>query len=57
MVIEDEPKKEFSCPAIIQTKDGLDHMTYTRKRQKVKHVVVAPTRLTTQPIANGQWPE
>ena len=50
LVIEDEPKREFSYPAIIQTKDGLVHITYTWKRAKVKHIVVDPAKLTTKPL-------
>ena len=57
LVFEDEPKKEFSYPAIIQTKDGLVHITYTWQRKKVKHVVVDPAKLTTKPMTNGQWPQ
>lgn len=45
LVLEDEPKKEFSYPAIIQSSDGLVHITYTWKRQKVKHVVIDPGKL------------
>lgn len=45
IVLEDEPKMEFSYPAIIQTSDGLVHATYTWKRKKVKHVVVDPAKL------------
>lgn len=56
LVLEDEPKKEFSYPAIIQTRDGLVHITYTWKRQKVKHVVVDPAKLTTKPIVTSEWP-
>lgn len=43
--IEKEESGEFSYPAMIQTSDGLIHMTYTWKRQKVKHVVVDPSGL------------
>ncbi len=57
LFFEDEPKKEFSYPAIIQTKDGLVHITYTWKRAKVKHVVLDPAKLITKPIVNGQWPQ
>lgn len=55
LVLETEPG-EYSYPAIIQTQDGLVHVTYTWKRQKVKHVVVDPTRFSLRPIVDGQWP-
>ena len=32
LVLENDPGKEFSYPAIIQTSDGLVHMTYTWHR-------------------------
>jgi predicted neuraminidase len=57
LVLEDDPKKEFSYPAIIQTSDGLVHITYTWKRLKAKHVVVDPAKLTLKPIVDGQWPK
>lgn len=44
LVLEDEPG-EYSYPAIIQAPDGLVHITYTWKRQKVRHVVVDPAKL------------
>ncbi len=45
LVLEGEPDAEFSYPAIIQTRDGLVHVTYTWKRQRVRHVVIDPTHL------------
>ena len=48
---------EYSYPAIIQTADGLVHITYTWKRQRVKHVVVDPAKLALRPMENGKWPE
>jgi len=52
LVLESDPG-EYSYPAVIQTRDGLVHITYTWKRQKVKHVVVDPARLVARPI--GMW--
>ena len=56
LIIEDEPKNQFSYPAMIQTGDGLVHITYTWKRLRIKHVVVDPSKLIAKPILNGQWP-
>lgn len=44
VVLEDQPG-EYSYPAIIQSADGLVHITYTWKRQRVKHVVLDPAGL------------
>jgi predicted neuraminidase len=49
-VLESEPG-EYSYPAVIQSPDGLVHITYTWKRQKIKHVVIDPKRLVSVPIA------
>ncbi len=48
--IEKEASGEFSYPAMIQTRDGLVHMTYTWNRQKVKHVVIDPGKLVATGI-------
>lgn len=36
---------EYSYPAVIQTADGLVHVVYTWKRERIRHVVIDPMRL------------
>jgi predicted neuraminidase len=44
LVLEDQPGQEYSYPAVIQSSDGLVHITYTWRRQRIKHVVIDPAR-------------
>jgi predicted neuraminidase len=56
LVLESE-QGEFSYPAIVQTSDGLVHLTYTWKRQKVRHAIIDPAKLTARDFVNGEWPK
>jgi len=55
LVLEDQPG-EYSYPSVIQAADGLVHIVYTWKRDRVKHVVVDPDKMVTKPIDDGVWP-
>ncbi|NCU02460.1 MAG: family 78 glycoside hydrolase catalytic domain [Chitinophagaceae bacterium] len=56
LVLEDSPISQYSYPSVIQTKDGLVHIVYTWRREKIKHVVVDPSKLELKEIVNKQWP-
>lgn len=48
---------QYSYPAMIQTRDGLVHITYSWHRKRIKHVVLDPAKLVTAPIVDGVWPK
>jgi predicted neuraminidase len=41
----EDAQGEYSYPAMIQARDGKVHVTYTWRRERIKHVVVDPARL------------
>jgi predicted neuraminidase len=46
VTLEDQPLKHgYAYPAVIQTRDGLVHITYTWNRVKIKHVIIDPKKL------------
>jgi predicted neuraminidase len=61
LVLEDDPgaPNGFAYPAMIQTSDGLVHITYTWRREKIKHVVVDPAKLVARPLTDRAllWPK
>lgn len=59
LVLEDDPDAPsgFAYPAVIQTSDGLVHITYTWRRERIKHAVIDPDRLVLRPIVDGKWPD
>ena len=57
LVLENEPGPQFSYPAVIQTSDGLVHITYTWKRLRVRHAVVDPAKLELRDFVAGDWPK
>lgn len=61
LVLEDEATAPngFSYPAVIQSRDGLVHVTYTWKRERIKHVVVDPAKLRLREMRETMlvWPD
>lgn len=57
LVLEDDKGANgYSYPAVIQTSDGKVHITYTWRREKIKHAVVDLEKLELKPIVDGTWP-
>jgi predicted neuraminidase len=48
---------EYSYPAVIQTPDQLVHITYTWRRERIRHITLDPAKLALKPITGGNWPE
>ncbi len=56
LVLEDSPISQYSYPSVIQGSDGMVHIVYTWRRQKIKYVKVDPSQLVMKEIINEQWP-
>jgi alpha-L-rhamnosidase len=56
LVLEDSPVSQYSYPSVIQGKDGMVHVVYTWRRQKIKYVKIDPSKLKGVKIVNGKWP-
>lgn len=57
LVLEDSPISQYSYPSVIQTADGMVHIVYTWRRERIKYVKVDPSKLKIKKIKNGQWPQ
>ncbi|HTM53864.1 MAG TPA: sialidase family protein [Pirellulales bacterium] len=56
LTLETEPG-EYSYPAVIATRDGMVHITYTWHRRRIRHVAVDPAKLTLRDMPQGNWPK
>jgi alpha-L-rhamnosidase len=57
LILEDSPISQYSYPFAIQSKDGMVHIVYTWRRQKIKYVKIDPSKLATKKIVDGKWPK
>jgi len=57
LIIEDSPISQYSYPSVIQGKDGMVHIVYTWRRQKIKYVKVDPSKLEMVKIEGVAWPK
>jgi alpha-L-rhamnosidase len=57
LILEDSPISQYSYPSVIQSKDGMVHIVYTWRRQKIKYVKIDPSKLKMVRIYNGIWPK
>jgi len=56
-ILEDSGVGQYSYPSVIQTSDGLVHIVYTWRRERIRHVVIDPQKLVLKEIVNGEWPK
>ena len=56
LALENTAGAEFSYPAVVQTRDGRVHITYTWRRERIRHVVIDPAALVLKPMVKGEWP-
>lgn len=57
LVLEDSEISQYSYPAVVQGSDGMVHIIYTWRRERMKYVKVDPSKLTMVKIENEKWPE
>ena len=55
-ILEDSPVSQYSYPSVIQTADGMVHIVYTWRRERIKYIKLDPSKLELKPIINEQWP-
>jgi len=55
LVIENDNLGGYSYPAVIQTNDGLVHITYSWHRKNIRHVVIDPTKIKGKPLLSWNF--
>jgi len=55
-ILEDSPISQYSYPSVIQSKDGMVHIVYTWRRERIKYVCIDLKKIQMKEIVNEQWP-
>src|SRR5690606_18312985 len=55
LVIENDKEGGYSYPAVIQSKDGLVHITYSWRRKNIRHVVLDPAKIKGRPLISWNF--
>lgn len=56
VILEDSPISQYSYPSVIQTPDGMVHIVYTWRRERIKYVKLDPAKLDLSEIKDEVWP-
>ncbi len=56
LILEDSEISQYSYPSVIQSKDGMVHIVYTWRREKIKYVKIDPRKLKMKEIIDEKWP-
>jgi len=57
LVLEDSQISQYSYPSVIQSADGMVHVVYTWRRERIKYVKIDPAKLKTKPVKDELWPK
>ncbi|MBN2610012.1 MAG: exo-alpha-sialidase [Bacteroidales bacterium] len=57
LMLEDSEISQYSYPSVIQSADGLVHIVYTWRREKIKYVKIDPRKMKMKEIINEKWPD
>ena len=55
VILEDSPINQYSYPSVIQSKDGLIHVVYTWRRQRIKYVKLDPKKMQRKTFSEAKW--
>ncbi len=56
LILEDSKVSQYSYPSVIQSADGMVHIVYTWRRERIKYVKIDPAKLKSKPVVDEKWP-